>query len=146
MASFDMTTYGQKRSALGSQYGAKAAQNAYAQFLSQQRGARKKFDLEQQQGRQTPRVVSSFTKRGLAGPGISSGVFAQGMTDFATKSLNDMNDLNLQNASELRNLEQQSVTDLADYESALADLEFTKNQNIANTAATLTAFKPFLGA
>ena len=145
MASFDLTSYGQKRSALGSQYGAKAAQNAYAQFLSQQRGSRKKFDIQQQYEKKAPQVVSSFSKRGLAGPGVSSGVYGRGMNEFAAQNLRDINDVNTEIASSLDQYNMQSAADLADYESALADLEFNKNRSIANTAATLTAFKPFLG-
>lgn len=146
MASFDLTSYGQKLSSLGSQYGAKAAQNAYAQFLSQQRGARKKFDFQQQYNKQAPRVVSGFAKRGLAGPGVSSGVYGKGMQDYASQIDTAWNDLNLANADELNRLRMSDITGSADYNAAWANEEFKKAQNIADTAATLTAFKPFLGA
>lgn len=146
MANFDMTTYGQKLSGLSSQYGAKAAQNAYAQFLSQQRGARKKFNFQEQYNKQAPKVVSSYSKRGLAGPGVSSGVYSRGLQDYAKGIDTAWNDLNLENSNELNNLRMQDTTGSADYNAAWADLEFQKAQNIANTAATLAAFKPFLGA
>lgn len=145
MADFDYLGYNQrKRAAIGG-YGAKAAQNAYAQFLSQQRGSRKKFDLQQQYETQTPKLVTSYTKRGLAGPGVQSGVYARGLNEFAQKNLRDMNDLDLANTAEIENLKFQDMQNRADLDQQIAQLEAEKQSNIANAAATLAAFKPFLG-
>lgn len=145
MSDFNYTGYEQRKRAAVGGYGAKAAQNAYAQFLSQQRGSRKKFDLQQQYETQTPRLISSFSKRGLAGPGVKSGIFQKGLSDYASKNLRDINDLDVANTAELENLKFQDMQNKAELDQQIAALEMEKQMNIANAAATLQAFKPFLG-
>ena len=145
MSNIDYTGFTQRQRAAGSQYGSKTAQNAYARFLSQQRGSRKKFDLQQQYEKQAPKVVGGYTQRGVAGPGVRSGIFQKGMNEFAGQNLNDINDLNTQLASEMDQFGLTDKQNFADYQDQLAAIEAEKQQQIANTAATLQAFKPFLG-
>lgn len=145
MTEFDYLGYNQKkRSALGS-YGAKSAQNAYAQFLSQQRGARKKFDIQKGFEAKAPRLVSAYTKRGLAGPGVQSGIYEKGLQDFATQNFDELSDLDRSMADEANqaNLDERQLR--ADYDAQIAELEAQKKSSIAQAAATLAAFKPFLG-
>lgn len=145
MAGFDYTGYNQrKRAALGS-YGAKTAQNAYAQFLSQQRGSRKKFDIQQQYEKQTPKVVGAYTRRGLAGPGVQSGVYERGLQDFASQNLTDLNDAQLAMDNQAAQSRLDDAQARADYDAEIAQLEAEKQASIAQAAATLAAFKPFLG-
>ena len=145
MSNIDYTGFTQRQRAAGSQYGSKTAQNTYARFLSQQRGSRKKFDLQQQYEKQAPKVVGGYTQRGLAGPGVKSGIFQKGMNEFASQNLNDINDLNTELASEQDQFGLADKQNFADYQDQLAAIEAEKQQQIANTAATLQAFKPFLG-
>ena len=145
MSNIDYTGFTQRQRAAGSQYGSKTAQNAYARFLSQQRGSRKKFGLQQQYEKQAPKVVGGYTQRGLAGPGVKSGIFQKGMNEFAIQNLNDINDLNTGLASEQDQFGLADKQNFADYQDQLAAIEAEKQQQIANTAATLQAFKPFLG-
>lgn len=145
MSNIDYTGFTQRQRAAGSQYGSKTAQNAYARFLSQQRGSRKKFDLQQQYEKQAPKVVGGYTQRGVAGPGVRSGIFQKGMNEFASQNLNDINDLNTELASEQDQFGLTDKQNFADYQDQLASIEAEKQQQIANTAATLQAFKPFLG-
>jgi hypothetical protein len=145
MSNIDYTGFTQRKRAARSQYDSRTAQNVYARFLSQQRGSRKKFGLQQQYEKQTPRVISGYTQRGLAGPGVKSGIFQKGMNEFASQNLNDINDLNTELAS---NMDQFNLLDRQnekEYNDQLAAIEADKQQQIANTAATLQAFKPFLG-
>lgn len=144
MAGFDYTGYNQKKRAAGAGYASKTAANAYAQFLSQQRGARKKFDIQQQYEKQTPQVVSSFTKRGLAGPGMQSGIYQKGLTDFARQNFQDMADLNRTQDEEMQQLKYDDAQSRAEYDQQIAELEAQKQASIAQAAATLSAFKPFL--
>jgi hypothetical protein len=145
MAAFDYMGYNQRKRAAQGTYGAATARNAYAQFLSQQRGSRKKFDLQQGYERQTPGVIGSFTKRGLAGPGVKSGIFQRGMTDFATKQFQDMADLNRAQDEEMQQLQFEDRQTRAEYDQQIAELESQKQAAIAQAAATLSAFKPFIG-
>jgi hypothetical protein len=144
MADFDYTGYNQRKRAATGSYGAKAAQNAYAQFLSQQRGARKKFDIQQDYEKKAPRVVSSFAKRGLAGPGVTSGVYERGLQEFGQQNLRDLSDLANSQDEEMNQLRLQDAQNRADYDMEIAQLEAEKQASIAQAAATLTAFKPFL--
>jgi hypothetical protein len=142
---FDYLGYNQGKRKATTQYGASSAKNAYAQFLSQQRGSRKKFDLEQGYERQAPRVVSRFTQRGLAGPGVRSGVYNRGLQDFSTQNLQDLNRLSEDQTAEMQGLELDQRQSTADFNDQIAGLEAAKAAQIANAAATLSAFKPFLG-
>ena len=145
MAGFNYTGYNQRTRAAGNTLGAKSAQNAYAQFLSQKRGARKKFDLAQETEKQAPKVVGSFTKRGLAGPGVQSGIYQKGLRDFATQRFNQEADINQAQDEEMWQLGLEDKQTRAEYDQQIADLEAEKQAAIANAAATLSAFKPFLG-
>lgn len=145
MAGFDYTGYNQRVRAAGSNYGAKTAQNAYARFLSQQRGSRKKFDLNKQYEKQTPQVIGSYTKRGLAGPGVQSGIFGRGMNEYAQKRFQDMTDVDTEMNQELNRLSLDDAQTRAEYDQQIAELESQKQAAIAQAAATLSAFKPFLG-
>ncbi len=144
MASFDYMGYNQKKRAAGAGYASKTAANTYAQFLSQQRGSRKKFDLQQQQERQAPKVVSGFTQRGLAGPGVQSGIYQKGLTDFATQNFQDFADLNRAQDEEMQQHKFEQAQTQAEYDQQIAELEAQKQASIAQAAATLSAFKPFL--
>ena len=145
MAGFDYTGYNQRVRAAGSNYGAKTAQNAYARFLSQQRGSRKKFDLNKQYEKQAPQVIGSFTKRGLAGPGVQSGIFSRGMNEYAQKQFQDMADINSEQDQEMQRLALDDAQTRAEYDQQIAQLEAEKQAAIGRAAATLSAFKPFLG-
>lgn len=144
MAGFDYMGYNQKKRAAGAGYASKTAANTYAQFLSQQRGARKKFDLQQQTERQAPKVVGGFTQRGLAGPGVQSGIYQKGLTDFARQNFQDMADLNRTQDEEMQQLKYDDAQNRAEYDQQIAELEAQKQASIAQAAATLSAFKPFL--
>lgn len=144
MAEFDYLGYNQRKRAATGSYGAKAAQNAYAQFLSQQRGSRKKFDLKQQYEKQAPKLVSSYAKRGLAGPGVQSGVYERGLQEFGQQNVRDLADLANSQDEEMNQLRLQDAQNRADYDMEIAQLEAEKQAAIAQAAATLSAFKPFL--
>jgi hypothetical protein len=145
MTDFNYVNYGQRRNAATGSYGARAAQNAYAQFLSQQRGSRKKFQFGEQTEKMAPKVVSSFTQRGLAGPGVRSGVYERGLTDFAKQRFEGLSDINRQFDEEAQQLKLDDAQNIADYNQQIAQLEAEKQASIAQAAATLSAFKPFLG-
>ena len=144
-SNFDYLGYGQRKRSALSQYGAKAAQSAYSQFLSQQRGNRQVFDINKQFEKQAPRVVSQYTRRGLAGPGVQSGIYNQGLTDFANQKTEAVNTSQMGTVDDINQAKLGDAYDFADYQSQIDALEIEKNTNIANTAASLTAWKPFLG-
>jgi hypothetical protein len=144
MSIIDFSPYEARRRAAQGQYGATSARNAYANFLSRTRGQRDLEMVGERYREQAPRFVSGYTQRGLAGPSVSSGIYSKGLQDFAKQAFRDQ-----QNLQEQLN-QQQMMADYeqagleADYRAALADIEADKAREIAESAATLSSFKPFL--
>jgi hypothetical protein len=145
MSDFDFMGYGQRKRAALNQFGAKGASATYANFLAQQRGARKKFEIGQQYEKDAPRTVSRFTQRGLAGPGVRSGVFNRGMNELAQKNFEDVSNVDFDLNASNRQFALDQAQNQADYDAQIAELEAQKQGQIAQAAATLNAFKPFLG-
>ena len=145
MSNFDYLGYGQRKRAATAKLGTDLASGAQANFLAQQRGTRKKFDIQQQYEKDAPRAVNRFTQRGLAGPNVQSGVFAKGMTEMATKNFDDIAGAQreMDDAQSQWTLEEGRLR--SQYDTDMADLEAEKQQQISSAAATLQMFKPFLG-
>jgi hypothetical protein len=137
--------YSAKKQALGDTYSASAAKNAYAQFLARTRGARKVEDLTKQYEQQTPKFVTSFAKRNLAGPGVQSGIYRNALNRFAEQNFMDLNRANQDTAGEVRQLELDAADLLAQYNRGLVDIEQQKIADMAQQAAMLKSFKPFIG-
>lgn len=143
---FDYLPYQQKSSALQGGLDAKTNASIYARFLNKQRGSRQIQDLTNAYNNKVPGVIGSFTQRGLAGPGMSSGIFQRGMNTFDEQKQTAFNTLN----STINDQDSVYANQLADATAQtnidLADNEIQKQRDIAASAATLSAFKPYLGA
>lgn len=146
MSNIDWFNYEGQKQAAGSTYGASTAKNAYARFLAQQRGARKKFDIQQAYEKQTPRFISGFTQRGLAGPGVRSGVYQKGLSDYAQRNLDEMNAAQREIDESMNQFNLDDAELEARYRQQLIDIEAEKARRISDTAASLLSFRPFLGA
>jgi hypothetical protein len=57
--------------------------NAYANFLSKQRGTRDRTNMMDQYNKAQPQITAAYSRRGLQGPNVQSGIFARGLQDFA---------------------------------------------------------------
>lgn len=121
------------------------ANNAYGRFLSQQRGERNLSDMSRGFNRTLPGYRAGFAQRGLAGPGMQSGVMQRSMANYLgdyTRSYGraqedaqqDLQRYDLANAT----LDQQLST-------GLADIERNKQNDIANAALAIEALRPYLG-
>lgn len=141
----DMFSLNKRRSALGEGLNARLSANTYANFLAQQRGNRNIADITKQFKAQTPRVMSSFLKRGLAGPGMQTGVYEKGLQDFATQRFEGVNAAQQDLNAELDRIKSERAGVQADYSQELADLEAEAAAKQAEAAALLTAFKPYIG-
>jgi hypothetical protein len=145
MSDFNFQDYSQRKWSNFGTSGAKKTAATYANFLAQQRGARDLFKVGEQYEKDAPRTVSRFTRRGLAGPGVRSGVFNRGMTDLAKKNFDDVSNIKFGMADAENQFKLDTAQTQADYDAFIADLEAQKQGQIAQAAATLNAFKPFLG-
>jgi len=141
----DIAGYGQARRGLGDQYAASAARNAYSQFLARTRGRRQIADVGQQYKQRFPSFVSAFQQRGLSGPGVSSGIYQKALSDMAKQQFKDVNDIRQGMNQELQQLGLAGKELQSQYEAQLNELEMRKAQDIAQQAAMLNAFKPFIG-
>lgn len=137
--------YSSRNQNIGDTYSAGASRNAYAQFLARTRGSRKVEDLTRQYKQQAPKLVSGFAQRGLAGPGVRSGVYQNALNKFAQQNVTDTYRLNEDIAGEVRGLEFDAADLLNKYNRDLIDSEAQKAADIARQAATLNSFKPFIG-
>jgi len=145
MSNIDMSGYYKQRQAAKNQFGALSARNSYAHFLSQTRGKRNLSMLQEKQTAGVPKLISSYTQRNLAGPGITSGIFSKGLQDYAIESQRSQQDIQDAINASARNQELDFAQNQADLEARLLDLEEQKNREIANSASALTSYKPFLG-
>ena len=145
MSMIDTSGYYRQGEAAKKKFGALSARNAYAHFLSQTRGKRDLGFAQERAAAGMPKTIASYTQRGLAGPGTTSGIFAKGLQDYAIQSQREQQGIQDQiNASE----QEQGLdfaSNQADLNSVLVDLEEQKNREIANSASSLLSFKPFLG-
>jgi hypothetical protein len=113
--------------------------NAYANFLSQQRGNRGRRDMMQQYDKAQPQVVSGYSRRGLVGPNVKSGIFARGLQDFAKQRAQSFGDYDRGIAEEQRGYDLGEAARLEAFKNQLADLEAEKAQTIADAARQLYA-------
>jgi hypothetical protein len=143
--SIDLLPFMQKKAALGTSLAGKLSANTYSQFLAQQRGNRQMADVTKQFKMQTPKVMNAFLRRGMAGPGVQSGVYERGLQDFAGQQLTARNDVQQALNDALDQLKSQRAGIESQYKMDLADLEMERANAQAQAAATLAAFKPYLG-
>ena len=144
MSMIDNSPYQTQKDARKAQYGAATARNAYSRFLGQTRGTRNLADMQKAQEKQAPAYVSSFRQRGIAGPGIQSGIFTKGLQDYANQQFTDMSREQQDLKNELYGYDLTERQNAADYGSSIADIEAEKNREIAQVAATLKSYQPFM--
>ena len=137
--SYNPADYEARRRGYTQQYAATGAMNAYANFLSQQRGNRGRRDMMQQYDKAQPQVVSGYSRRGLVGPNVKSGIFARGLQDFAKQRAQSFGDYDRGIAEEQRGYDLGETQRLEAFKNQLADMESEKAQTIANAARQLYA-------
>jgi hypothetical protein len=113
--------------------------NAYANFLSQQRGTRERTNMMQQYDKAQPQIAAGYARRGLQGPNVKSGIFARGLQDFAKQRAQGLQQF------DQGQLESNRMYDLTEaqrgeaFRNQLADMESEKAQTIADAARQLFA-------
>ena len=137
--SYNPADYEARRRGYTQQYAATGAMNAYANFLSQQRGNRGRQDMMRQYDEAQPQVVSGYSRRGLVGPNVKSGIFARGLQDFAKQRARNVGDYDRGIAEEQRGYDLGEAQRLEAFKNQLADMESEKAQTIANAARQLYA-------
>lgn len=137
--SYNPADYEARRRGYTQQYGAAGAMNAYANFLSQQRGARERRGITEQYDKAQPRVVAGYSRRGMVGPNVRSGLFARGLQDFAKQRARTYSEFDQGQQEQQRGYELGEAQRLEAFRNQLADMESEKAQAIADAARQLYA-------
>lgn len=144
-AGYNSGYYAQQASDVQYRANTDLANNAYGRFLSQQRGSRGLGDMRTAFNRQLPGYKASWSQRGMAGPGIQSGVYQRGLSNTMGDFARDYGRMQQDNQQELNNYDLQAAGINAYLNSSLANIEQQKQNDIANAALMIEALRPFLG-
>jgi hypothetical protein len=141
MMAYDPSLYESRRRSLEQNYSAQGAMNAYANFLSQQRGQRNFADMQNQFTKAVPQLVSAYGRRGLNTPNVHSGIFNRGMADFSNQAIQQQSLAQEDMAQQQRQAELSQNALTGQYNQGLQDLEAEKARQIASDAAALLQFR-----
>jgi len=136
---YNPADYEARRRGYTQQYGATGAMNAYANFLSQQRGNRERQNMVRQYDEAQPKIVSGFSRRGMVGPNVRSGLFARGLQDFAKQRARTFSEFDQGQQEQQRMYDLTEAQRLESFKNQLADMELEKAQTIADAARQLYA-------
>ena len=134
---YNPADYEARRRGYTQQYGTTGAMNAYANFLSQQRGTRQRRGMTEQYDKAQPQVVAGYSRRGLVGPNVKSGIFAKGIQDFAKQRARTLSEFDQGQTEEQRGYDLGEAQRLESFRNQLADMEMDKASTIADAARQL---------
>jgi len=135
--SYNPADYEARRRGYTQQYAATGAMNSYANFLSQQRGTRERQRMLRQYDEAQPKVVSAYSRRGMLGPNVRSGVFARGLQELAKQRARNLSEFDQGQMEQQRAYDLGEAQRLEAFRNQLADMEMEKANTIANAARQL---------
>ena len=134
---YNPADYEARRRGYTQQYAATGAMNAYANFLAQQRGNRERRGIMEQYNKAQPQVVAGYSRRGMVGPNVRSGLFARGLQDFAKQRARTFSEFDQGLQEQQRAYDLGEAQRLEAFKNQLADMESEKAQTIAEAARQL---------
>ena len=135
--SYNPAAYEARRRGYTQQYAAEGAMNAYANFLSRQRGTRDRQNMLRQYDEAQPRIVSAYSRRGMLGPNVRSGVFARGLQELAKQRARNLSEFDQGQMEQQRAYDLGEAQRLEAFKNRLADMESEKANTIADAARQL---------
>lgn len=136
---YNPADYEARRRGYTQQYAATGAMNAYANFLSQQRGTRDRTNMMDQYDKAQPQIAAGYARRGLQGPNVQSGIFARGLQDFAKQRAQGLQQFDQGQMESNRMYDLTEAQRQEAFRNQLADMESEKAQTIADAARQLFA-------
>ena len=136
---YNPADYEARRRGYTQQYAATGAMNAYAQFLSKQRGSSSRRNMMEEYDRAQPQIAAGYARRGLQGPNVQSGIFARGLQDFAKQRAQGLQQFDQGQLEGQRGYDLGEAQRLEGFKNQLADMESEKAQTIADAARQLYA-------
>lgn len=134
---YNPALYEQQRRALMDNYTSQRSVSDYANFVSNQRGARGLRDLNESFEPQRRQITSGFGRRGLRTPGVQSGAFRRAMIDFGKKQTRDTADYQSGLDESNKQYGLQTIQRDSQYQRDLADIESEKANQINNDAMAI---------
>jgi hypothetical protein len=134
---YNPADYEARRRGYTQQYAATGAMNAYANFLARQRGTRERQGIMEQYDKAQPQVVAGYSRRGMVGPNVRSGLFARGLQDFAKQRARTFSEFDQGQQEQQRSYDLGEAQRLEAFKNQLADMESEKAQTIADAARQL---------
>lgn len=137
--------YEAQRRGIDDDYAAKSSANAYSRTLSQQRGNRQIGQFQQNFRRELPGFNANFARRGLSGGNVRSGVHSNAFNRYVGDYQSNLGGMQADLAGQDQQfaLNQMSLDQMR--QSALADLEAQRQQQIALAALNISAVRPLIG-
>ena len=136
---YNPADYEARRRGYTQQYAATGAMNAYAQFLSKQRGSSSRRNMMEEYDRAQPQIAAGYARRGLQGPNVKSGIFARGLQDFAKQRAQGLQQFDQGQMESNRMYDLTEAQRQEAFKNQLADMESEKSQTIADAARQLYA-------
>jgi hypothetical protein len=142
---YDAGAYERQKRDVEYDYGNQSATNAYGRFLSQQRGERSLGDMSTQFGRSYAPYKAQFGQRGLAGPGVQSGVQQQAMSNYVGDYAQQYGRAQQDLTQQLQQFDQNQNNLTAFHQQSLGDIEAAKAASIANDAGAIEYLRAMVG-
>ena len=136
---YNPADYEARRRGYTQQYAATGSMNAYAQFLSKQRGSSSRRNMMEEYDRAQPQIAAGYARRGLQGPNVKSGIFARGLQDFAKQRAQGLRQFDQGQMDSNRMYDLTEAQRLEAFRNQMADMESEKAQTIADSARQLFA-------
>lgn len=141
----DYGGYERQKADVNYKYSNDSITNAYSRFISQQRGERGLGDNYRNFQRSFPRYTAQFGRRGLAGPGVESGVMRNSMNNYLGDFARDQGRMQQDLTQGLQSFDLNQVNLDAWRQQSLQGIEADKQRAIANDAAQLDYLRQIVG-
>jgi len=130
-----------QRRAATERFGRSQTMNAYGNFLQNQNWGRTFQDLTKQYANAVPQMMSSFGRRGLAGPNVQSGIQRRALQEFASNRAQTFGDLQQDRDQMNFMFKQGGLDDLNFFDSEMAGIEFDKASQMSADAQALLRYR-----
>jgi hypothetical protein len=135
--------YGMAEASARKRRSATSIANQQAAILGQKRGTRDIADLTRKLTEGFRPQMASYGKRGLAGPGVSSGIQRKGLERYAADMERGISDQTQGLQDEQNRIAMSEATSQADLEDYLAQLRLQKQRDIISSATALKQYAAY---
>ena len=135
--------YGQTEASALRRRNQQSIANQQAAFLGQQRGSRKMAEIRRQWGEGFMPKMAEYGKRGLAGPGVQSGIQRRGLEQYAAGLQRELGSETTALQEELNRIAMEEAQQQADVDAYLNELRLQKQRDIINSATALRQFATY---